>query len=647
MNKLIYKILGSTLLLVFVVSISYKSIHASITNGTINPLVNGNYKAILLNGSSTINFGYFTSQSSYNVTVTDSQLRGYIWGENTGWMVLNCLDTTSGCSVLNGNFKVANDGYGNLSGYAWGENTGWINFGGFSNSLISKVKIASDGKFGGTLSGDGYAWSENYGWIKFDCSAPASCVETDWRPISSRPQCNNTLDDDGDSLIDYSSDLGCTSLTDNEELGPFGGPSSVATSTSTTGETTTTTTTGVTTTTSTTTGETTDVGTTGETTTGEVTGDTTAEDTTTTGETTDTTATGETTGETTGTVGGDIFDIPDVLDIIKQVAGSILDEVTKEKIDSSVAIKAVSATGAVAGLGITLASALFVNPFSLSELFLLPFRLWSLLMTALGLRRKPWGTVYDSVTKQPLDPVYVSLQDMGGNEVATSITDLDGRFGFLTKAGTYKIVAGKTNYIFPSEKLRGLTKDELYQDLYFGEPIIITADGQVIIKNIPMDPIKFDWNEFAKREQKLMKFYSSRTKWLTRFANIFFVFGFIIATIALLAAPKLYNIIIFCLYVLIAVLKKTGLKPKTFGGISDKFTGKPIPFAIVRVYSVATNTEITHKVADKEGRYYCLVQNGNYYITIEKKNLDGSYSLVHRTEPGEIKAGFISTSFEV
>ncbi len=559
-------------------------VHASPTNGVINPSSNGNYKALLLDDGSTINFGYFTTQSLYNVTVTASALRGYIWGENIGWVVLNCLDTTSGCSGTNGNFKIANDGSGNLSGYAWGENAGWINFGPFSNPLISTVKIATDGRFGGTLGTDGYAWSQNYGWIKFDCSAPASCVETDWRAT--------------------------TTSTSTGGGGPGPGTTTTTTAQDTTAQDTTTTTT---------TGETTDIGTTGET----------------------------TTGETTGTVGGDIFGGPGVIDIIKEVISTILSQDVVNKIDTSVAIKAVSITGATVGLGITLASALFVNPFSLSELFLLPFRLWSLLMTALGLRRKPWGTVYDSVTKQPLDPVYVSLQDMGGNEVATSITDLDGRFGFLTKAGTYKIVAGKTNYIFPSEKLRGMTKDELYQDLYFGEQITITQDGQVIIKNIPMDPIKFDWNEFAKRDQKLMKFYSNRTKWLTRIANIFFIFGFIIATIALLAAPKAYNIIIFCLYVLIAVLKKTGLKPKTLGGISDKFTGKPLPFSVVRVYSAATNTEITHKVADKEGRYYCLVQNGNYYITIEKKNPDGTYSLVYKTEPGEIKAGFISKSFEV
>jgi hypothetical protein len=34
-------------------------------------------------------------------------------------------------------------------------------------------------------------------------------------------------------------------------------------------------------------------------------------------------------------------------------------------------------------------------------------------------------------------------------------------------------------------------------------------------------------------------------------------------------------------------------------------------------------------VADKYGRYYCLVPKGKYYVKIEKKNADASYTLVH------------------
>ena len=109
------------------------------------------------------------------MTVSDVALTGYAWGENTGWISLNCSNTNS-CGTVN--YKVANDGNGNLSGYAWSENTGWINFGVFTNSVV----INSSGEF------TGYAWGENIGWISLNCSNTNSCgtvdykVKTGWRP---------------------------------------------------------------------------------------------------------------------------------------------------------------------------------------------------------------------------------------------------------------------------------------------------------------------------------------------------------------------------------------------------------------------------------------------------------------------------------
>jgi len=129
---------------------------------------------------SAINFGYFSSQPSRNITITDSELTGYLWGQSIGWAVLNCSNTSSGCSSSNGNFKV-NNIQGQLSGYAWGENSGWINFGPFTNKSVTPITINSLGQF------NGYAWSENFGWIKFDCTDPNSdfCVVTNWKPSTS------------------------------------------------------------------------------------------------------------------------------------------------------------------------------------------------------------------------------------------------------------------------------------------------------------------------------------------------------------------------------------------------------------------------------------------------------------------------------
>jgi hypothetical protein len=291
---------------------------------------------------------------------------------------------------------------------------------------------------------------------------------------------------------------------------------------------------------------------------------------------------------------------------------------------------------------------MLLNPVATPELALIPFRIWSLLLTALGLKKraKPWGTVYDSVTKQPLDPVYVSLVNAKGKEIASSITDIDGRYGFLAPPGTYKVMPKKTNYVFPSEKLTKRFNDEIYQDLYFGDYLTISAE-ETIAKNIPMDPLNFDWNEFAKNKKQLFKFYSKKEVLLTRFSNWLFGIGMALAVVALLVFPAPYNIVIFVLYILLLVLRRTGFKKKARGRLIDEKKKEPLSFALVRIFSLASNVEIAHKVADKMGRYFCLVPNGKYYVQIENKNPDESYSTVYKSEPIEITHGILNKAFRI
>jgi hypothetical protein len=611
---------------------------ASTTNGVIDSSNNGRQYALVDDGSQ-INFGDFTTQSAYNVTVTSSQLRGFVWGENLGWIVLNCLDTAGACANGSGVWKVANNGSGLLSGYAWGENAGWINFGPFTNPLISRVQInTTTGEFGGSLGSAGYAWSENFGYIKFDCTDPNACVETDWRPT------------------------GTTTTTTSGGSGGTPGPGVSSTTSTTTTTTTGTSTTGSgssTTSSSTSTGGSGSVS--GGSTSGSGNGSTssgTGSDSATTGDATSTSTTSTTgsssgTGSTgssggasggTGYGGGEPF-IPTVVEVIKDFIENGWTQIQEIPAAEEIG-KAVAIVGATAGVAATTVAALFANPLAVSDIFSIPLRLWSLLLAAFGFRKKPWGVVYDSVTKQPLDPVYVVLKDVQGNDVATSISDPDGRYGYLVKPGVYTIVAGKTNYTFPSTKLAGKLSDELYQDLYFGEQITVSREGEVITKNIPMDPVSFDWNEFAKREQKFMSFYTERSKWFARVTTVAFYAGLIVSLAAFISAPKPLNGGILALYGVIFILRRLGMKPKSWGGITDA-AGYPIPFSIIRVYSAATNTEITHKVADATGRYYCLIKNGTYYVTIDKKNADGTYTKVLQTEAFQVTKGFLNKSFTV
>src|SRR3989344_335496 len=122
-------------------------------------------------------------------------------------------------------------------------------------------------------------------------------------------------------------------------------------------------------------------------------------------------------------------------------------------------------------------------------------------------KREFWGVVYDSVSKQPLDPVKVSLvyADTGKLEGAC-ITDLEGRYGFLARPGKFKILVQKTNYIFPS-KIASKQKDGIYTHLYHGEFFELASESEVVAPNIPMDPQSPDWNQESKSKLMTTHFY--------------------------------------------------------------------------------------------------------------------------------------------
>jgi hypothetical protein len=136
-----------------------------------------------------INFGVYTDPTllPYVITVSDSALSGYAWGETVGWINMNCEANGGIDCDLAGNFRVTNDGNGNLAGFAWGEQTGWVNF-----SCTNLGNCDENDTFGVTINPEtgvfsGHAWSERFGWIVFDCNDPNRCVRTDW-PVTAPTQ---------------------------------------------------------------------------------------------------------------------------------------------------------------------------------------------------------------------------------------------------------------------------------------------------------------------------------------------------------------------------------------------------------------------------------------------------------------------------
>jgi hypothetical protein len=628
---------------VVAVVVFFGSTAMAASTGIIDPNNTGQYQAAFLDSNAVsdtaINFGKFTTESQYNITVSDSELQGYAWGASVGYIVTNCVDTTSGCSATNANFKIANDGTGLLSGYAWGENTGWINFGPFTDSGISTVKIDSTtGNFEGTQGAAGYAWSQNYGWIVFDCTNASTCVNTNWRP---------TVTAGGST---GGGGTGGGGATGSGPTPPPGGGTPVSPGGGTTGGNPTTPTPPTSPIAPTAPSGPGNGGTppsTGPTSGGGFPS----------GPTQPPSSSTQPTGNPASTnvpglfSGGIVFppQLQETLATIVYNTGSI-PTLAGQKIASATTLgKIATIGGLIATLLAGFATLLFASPFALAEIFLLPFRLWTLFLIFFGYkkRHRPWGTVYDSVTKQPIDPAYVVLMDMNGIEVETSITDIDGRYGFSVQPGTYRIVANKSNYVFPSKKLEGRTADELYADLYFGGALTIKEEDEIIAKNIPLDQLNFDWNDFAKSEQKRLSYFKQSDRIIAYVADFFFWLGAIFATVSLLVNHTLYNVVIFLIYVVIFIIRRTSPLFKAKGSVVDARTGQPLSFAIVRVFSLGTGQEVIHKVADRLGNYYCLLPNGSYTVTIDRKDADGSYTKIPVTEPVEVKKGYLKEEFKV
>ena len=53
-----------------------------------------------------------------------------------------------------------------------------------------------------------------------------------------------------------------------------------------------------------------------------------------------------------------------------------------------------------------------------------------------------------------------------------------------------------------------------------------------------------------------------------------------------------------------------------WGVVTDEVTKKPIPHAVVRLFSLPYHKLVETQVSDQRGRYYFLVGKNKYYVTV-------------------------------
>lgn len=138
-----------------------------------------------------------------SITVSSQGLTGYA-SSSIGDISLDCATTRIGNICGQSNYRVLNDGNGNLSGWGWNDLYGWISFycGNTGGCGQSSYQVFIDGNTGDF---SGWAWNDVMGWLSFcggqgTSSCPGSVsykVKTNWMATSVSGYVDSSVFDTG------------------------------------------------------------------------------------------------------------------------------------------------------------------------------------------------------------------------------------------------------------------------------------------------------------------------------------------------------------------------------------------------------------------------------------------------------------------
>lgn len=261
------------------------------------------------------------------------------------------------------------------------------------------------------------------------------------------------------------------------------------------------------------------------------------------------------------------------------------------------------------------------SPFWLLELLNLIYYFFHRFLFLFGLRKKskPWGMVYDSETKKPVELAIVRIfQIKTGKLLQTQVTDHKGRFGFLVNPGTYRITVSKYQYKFFSKK-----KDEAqtgpHEEVYYGGEIEV-PDYQAVVKvNIPGDPKETLLTQ-VERPESLVK----RIRVIVgEIAEALLWVGLVLSVLIVIFKPTFLNFAVLPFYGLpigLSFFKKRN-QPKTFGKVFDGENNRPLAKAQIRIFNPQNKRLLGLTLSDNLGRYGFVGIPAGKYVLIAMKDL--------------------------
>jgi len=235
-------------------------------------------------------------------------------------------------------------------------------------------------------------------------------------------------------------------------------------------------------------------------------------------------------------------------------------------------------------------------------------------------KRKAFGVIYNAISKEPIGLAVVRLyqvedeQERPGKLVKSRVTDKGGRFYFLVQPGLYRLTVTKVGFEFPSKTLSTKKEDVQYIDLYHGEVLHVTDADAVITPNIPVDPS----TQSQYHEPKAILWRAR----LRTVQHIIALYGVIASFVFAIIRPNMLAVAMVLLqigvYIIVQRLSKPR-KPKSWGIVYDKATGRPLANVVARIFEPKYNKLLETQVTDNKGRYSFLLGPAEYYAVFEKE----------------------------
>jgi hypothetical protein len=291
-------------------------------------------------------------------------------------------------------------------------------------------------------------------------------------------------------------------------------------------------------------------------------------------------------------------------------------------------VSAIPAVTGIASLLPTLGFSIFEIPYYIMQLFL-----WFLNLLGVKKKGKPWGIVYDSVTKAPITRAVVRLFSQG-KLVESRVTDVNGVFYMTPEEGIYTLIASKNGYRFPSTNIVG-EHDGPRKNVYKGGPYEVKKDKDIVKLSVPLDPVKA--SPFKVLFKKSWSFIYNI---LNKLNPILLLIGMLISGVVYYFTKDPLNLLWLGLNTLFLILHfyVKHLVRSRWGYVVDS-RGNPVAGIEIGLYDKTYNRLIDNRVTDEKGRYSFVVPGDTYnikpktnsYVIDDPKN-EGGYNVGKKTK---------------